>query len=486
MKATVAARLESDMFPCEHLEVRAVRGHEEISRLFDFQIELVAKKREGGSSVLDPDDIAGCRARLVFTDEEGVVLRSLFGYIASAEEHADDETILFPVYRLRFVPRAWKLGLTKTQEIFMNMSVVEIIERKIALNGLPEYTELRTVEEYPPREFLVQYKETDLELVSRLSEHLGIAFHFEHDGDESERLVLSDQNGGFPEWGNAPVPWTPRGDDRGVFALSTKSEVVPRAYAVQDYNYRTPAVDLSGFMKLEKGTAGGVVEYAPHLKTTGEAEALAKVRAEEMQSQRRVHRGESSLPTLGAGMRITLDGHPRLEDTPLLITRVDHELTQATGGEDAGNFTYQNRFTAIPADVRFRPARTTARPRINGVVSGIVQPGPGGEMGGSARLDEQGRYTVQFHFDTAGIGEEKASRPIRMAQPFAGHDEGLHFPLKPGTEVLLTFVDGDPDRPLIVGALPNPETPSPVTAANADVNQIKTSTGVIFEFGRGR
>ncbi|AUX21280.1 uncharacterized protein SOCEGT47_017610 [Sorangium cellulosum] len=98
-----------------------------------------------------------------------------------------------------------------------------------------------------------------------------------------------------------------------------------------------------------------------------------------------------------------------------------------------------------------------------------------------ARIDPTGRYTVQFHFDTAAGGGAKASRPVRMAQPHAGPGYGMHFPVKPGTEVLLGFIDGDPDRPIILGAIPNESAPSPVTASNARVNQIRTVSGIVVE-----
>jgi type VI secretion system secreted protein VgrG len=96
-------------------------------------------------------------------------------------------------------------------------------------------------------------------------------------------------------------------------------------------------------------------------------------------------------------------------------------------------------------------------------------------------LDDHGRYTIRFLFDTAPAGEHKASRPVRMIQPHAGPDYGMHFPLKPGIEVLLAFVNGDPDRPLIVGAVPNPETPSPVRKQNSMMNRIKTVSGILVE-----
>jgi type VI secretion system secreted protein VgrG len=147
------------------------------------------------------------------------------------------------------------------------------------------------------------------------------------------------------------------------------------------------------------------------------------------------------------------------------------------GGVERASF-YRNSFRAIPASRAYRPPRITPRPRIHGLLSRVVK---SNAVGRRARIDPKGRYTVQFHFDTAAGGSAKASRPVRMAQPHAGPGYGMHFPVKPGTEVLLGFIDGDPDRPIIVGAIPNESAPSPVTASNAHVNQIRTVSGIVVE-----
>src|SRR5262249_48145833 len=134
--------------------------------------------------------------------------------------------------------------------------------------------------------------------------------------------------------------------------------------------------------------------------------------------------------------------------------------------------------TAIP----FRPPRITPKPTIAGVLSGVIEPHPDGEIGHYAEIDEHGRYTVRFFFDTSPLGaRSRSSLPVRMAQPHAGPGYGMHFPLKPGIEVLVAFTEGDPDRPFIVGSVPNPITPSPVTRPNAIVNRIETATGVFIE-----
>jgi len=134
---------------------------------------------------------------------------------------------------------------------------------------------------------------------------------------------------------------------------------------------------------------------------------------------------------------------------------------------------------AIRADVTYRPPRTTPKPRIDGVVYATID---GPELNIPAPIDEEGRYKVILPFDLAAEQGGRASRWIRMAQPTSGAGYGMHFPLRPGTEVILTHVHGDPDRPIIAGAVPNAQTPSPVTSANATQSVLRTATGIIMEF----
>jgi type VI secretion system secreted protein VgrG len=210
---------------------------------------------------------------------------------------------------------------------------------------------------------------------------------------------------------------------------------------------------------------------------------LATVRAEEQEATFEVWSGESDICHLSAGVRITIDGHPIMGDKKLLITEVEHRASQVVFGQgsDDTEQSYTNKWKAISSEKTFRPPRVTPRPRIYGLVHGIIQHDPVKEPGKYALIDAAGRYMVRFLFDTADHPGGKVSCPIRMAQPHAGPDYGHHFPLKPGIEVLVAFIDGDPDRPLIVGSVPNTVTSSPVDKDNAIMNRIKTTSGVIIE-----
>jgi len=363
------------------------------------------------------------------------------------------------------------------------LTVPEIIMKKLDLVGLAEDAELRLMGTYPKREFVVQYRETDLAFVSRLCEHVGISFFFEHDAG-FDKIIFTDQKSGYRSAEHKSlVGFRSRGDRCDVYRLEATKKLVPTSYAQTDYNYRTPQLDLVARHELATGYAGGVVEYGAHYKTPEEGAAIAKVRAEEQQSGQHVYAGESDQPQLSAGVTFTLEGHPKLGEATLLVVEVEHHAQQIAmvhGGEEK-EVPYRNTFRAIDAKLTYRPPRRTPRPRIHGVLTARVEPGPGGSIGEFAQLDEEGRYTVKFFFDGGEPEGPFSSRPVRMIQAHAGNYYGVHMPLKPGIEVLMVFMDGDPDRPLILGSAPNPVTPSPVTKDNATMSRIKTGSGIIIE-----
>lgn len=482
--STLSVHIESKGQRWEHVRVLELTGREAISEPFRFDLEVACDPDQ----LLPEQALPGAEVSVVFEDE-GLEVRRIHGVLGPIRDRLDPAGDR-RAYRLRVVPRASRLALVETQEIYLDLSIPEILRSKLEQHDIqPDELELRLMEKYAAREIVAQYRESDLAFVCRLCEHLGVSFYFEHEGG-CDKLVFTDHAAGFrplslPE-GAERLTFRPRGEAADVFALELVTDQVPSNYIVQDYNYRSPQVDLTGLFELPSGSGGGVVEYGSHVKTPEEADRLARVRAEERLAGQRVYEGKSSRPALSAGRRATLADHPRLAGPePLLFVEVTHHgVFPGFQGEGAGRkTTYTNTFRAIPGDVAYRPPRRTPRPVIHGVVTGIIQPGSNGETGGVADLDSEGRYTVQLHFDTADRQGQKASHRVRMAQPYAGANYGMHFPLRPGTEVLVAFANGDPDRPVIVGAMFNATAPSPVAAATATKHQLKSSSGAIFEFG---
>ncbi len=478
MEDRVRMYLESDQFSCAGVHVRRIEGREAISQLFRFDIDVSCTDAR-----LDPKEVTGTEARLVFK-QGSEVLRTVHGMICYVEEHIgfghDDNHFL-----LRLVPRAHRLTLVKTQDIFLDFSVPALIEHKLQLVGLEEL-DLRMTDligEYAKREFIVQYDETDLAFITRLAEHIGLSFHFDQSGD-GDTMVFTDSNSAFTG-SQEPLTLTlrERKDEIGLHEIKTASQVIPAFYVEMDYNYRTPHVDLTTTQESDKGFGGGVAEWGAHYKTPAEGESMARVRAEERECTAFVYQGKSDVPQVSAGHHAMLDGHDRLDSARVLVAAVEHRGSQPDATEAAGEeASYHNTFTAVPAIQTYRTPRVTPKPKIPGLMTGVVEPLELGRVEDYARIDEHGRYRIKFLFDTVPIGERQASRPVRKAQPTVGADYGMHFPLRPGIEVVMGFVNGDPDRPIVVGAVHNAHTPAHVKDKNSRQNIIKTASGIVMKF----
>ncbi|AKT43711.1 type VI secretion system Vgr family protein [Chondromyces crocatus] len=467
----VDIQFESEVLEPGVARVAELHGREVISQLFSFDVLLVSADPEG----IDSDVLAGAPATLVFSRGEEE-LRRVHGIISSVRDQLDTES-KHVTYRVTVVPRAYQLTLHETLDVFMDLSVPEIITHILEYIGLTKGTdfEFRLREEYPRRDFVVQYKETDLAFVSRLLEHLGMSFFFEH-ANGRDVFVVTDHNGGFqPFQGGGIANFRARGEQNDIYRLETETRLIPSQYVVRDYNYRTPQVDLTAQAETDVGHGGRVIEYGSHFKTPEEGARIAQIRAEERAAQRRVFHGAADLPELAAGATCKVEGHP-WGDVMLLLTEVEHTAKPtALAGSDEDIEPYVATFRAVRNATPYRPPRITPKPRVHGILTGAIDASDRGEK--YAQIDNEGRYRVRFIFDTWDVAGGQASRPVRMAQPHSGPGYGMHFPLRPGVEVALTCIDGDPDRPIIMGTLPNPTTPSPVVSDNAPRNIIRTGAG---------
>ena len=228
-----------------------------------------------------------------------------------------------------------------------------------------------------------------------------------------------------------------------------------------------------------------VYVYGHHFKTPEEGDKLAGIMAESYLCRRRLFIGQGRAPYLRPGRTFELDGHFRDEyNQEYLVAALEHRgdqtgLLQALGFEEhlpgrRQEPYYHNTCEAIPASLQFRPESKTEPSRFHGVLHAKIDAAQSGRY---AELDDQGRYKVVLPFDLAGREPGKASCYLRLMQPYAGSDHGMHLPLLKDTEVLLTFIDGDPDRPVIAGAVPNPESTSVVTSDNNTQSRITTSGG---------
>ena len=220
-------------------------------------------------------------------------------------------------------------------------------------------------------------------------------------------------------------------------------------------------------------------DFGSHTKTPDETRALARLRSQELFAGNHIVEGATTTVSVRAGGTFTLVGAG--PDQELLLTRVTYHFRSDGAGDDSA---WENRFTAIPVTTRFVPPRKTPWPHISGLLNAVVD---GSIKGDYAELDDHGRYHLRMSYDRSGRTDKGATHPVRMMQPHSGSHYGMHFPLRPGTEVLVGFVNGDPDRPIIVGTAPNPLTASPVDFHNQTQNVLRSGSNneIVMEDERG-
>ena len=488
-----AIKFHSDALPEGTLLVSKLRGTERLSRLFRFELELVTQE-----SRIDLEEVLYSAAKVGLSHQIGAgkTWRWFKGVLADLRMVGKVESWIH--YRAVLVPDVWQLGEFHRSRVFQDLDlkglVTEVFDRDLQLKADQDFKFNELQRTLPTREYVVQYEETDWEFLSRWLEHEGVFFYFDNDGEREVAVFGDGTNAYKPATSQGPrCLYRPDGggdEARGggedeVFALECRVNRGPKQTRLNDYNWRTPTTQLACTAAVADRGVGLQNEYNDHFKDGEEGTALAKVRAEEWTCRSAVYSGQSSSRVFRPGRTFELAEH-FLDDynTTYLLIEVQHEAEQKLN-VDASSVTgvhYQNSFRAIPADKTYRPERTTDWPSIKGVMHGRVD---GEDDGQYAQVDGQGRYHVTLPYDEqvqAGeVQPGKASRAIRMAQPYAGVDSGIHFPLLKGTEVIITHVDGDPDRPVIAGAVPNTDNLSPVDSSNATQNRIVTTCGNVFQ-----
>ncbi|OQY28736.1 MAG: hypothetical protein B6244_06135 [Candidatus Cloacimonetes bacterium 4572_55] len=450
-------------------------GEEFISQPFRFVINLNSEDSE-----IDFIDVVNQPATLIMM--RGGEPVKIHGLVANFQQHGRNED--WTAYRATLVPRIWRLSLYFQSRIYQNLNVEEVIVKVLENAGFSSGTDFRISlsESYSPSEYCVQYQETDLSFISRLMEHEGIHYYFEHEEDR-DVMVITDQAAENPLIEDeSSIPYNlgrgmSPGEPESVQEFICQEQLVAGKVALKDYNYRTPEVTLFSEEELDSDIPmpGLHYEYGHHYKTQGEGDRLAIVRMEEIGCKQRIMIGNTTCQGLRAGYKFDLRNHYRGDlNRTYLITKVTHKGSQGgafrnTLGNTEG-FTYYNDVTCIPADTPYRPPRLTPKPKVNGIMTAKNETA-GGDY---SHIDEQGRYKTKMFFDLEELDPASHTRPIRMAQPYSGPDYGMHFPNHAETEMVWACVNGDPDRPLALSTVPNPSNTSPSLAANNFQNILRS------------
>jgi len=470
-----------------NFEVTNFAGIDSISSPYWFDVEFRMSKN---SKAVPPDaNILNETCRLDI-EQNGEVIP----YCGIVVEFSvcDSETAR---YAVRFAPRMYRLSMNSSNRVFQNLTIPAIIENVVDDAGLSEYFQFDIESsdiKYPMRDFCVQYQETDLAFISRLMEESGIWYYFqqikEPGGALKECAVVTDKFAKYPMLSRS-IPFM---KGKGLAEISNTGNIVesinhisastalmPKSVRVRAYNHRVPEAPPDGLSDVKGGHLGRVYEYGGTLKNSSEAEYRAALHARRLWVENSRGEGKGNCASFKAGLRTSIkhDDNRSLNGLYLLVS-VKHE-----GGWDDGAYTYRNAFACVRAELEmYAPPLRTPVPRIDGVTTAPI-----GATGDSLpTLNECGNYNVNMPFflndkNNQTSNDYGGSKQIRLAQPSGGMADdkpyGIHFPSKRGAEMVLAYVDGNPDKPLGLGFVPNAASPSVTGSKNCVENVIRSWGG---------
>lgn len=423
-----------------------LRGEEHLSGLFRYDIELHSEEVPNNW-----DTLVGTKAT-IFVQGTDAVQRHIHGVFTRFSIVRVDPVSRHAFFQAELRPWTWLLGLQSDSRIFQNKTVPEIISTVFGDAGFSDYRQSLSGS-YQPREYCVQYRESNLNFVCRLMEEEGIFFYFEHEADKHTLVLGDDADAHQPCPNGSTLRY--RSNVRSALEEDIISEVacdqhlVSGAYGVNSFNFETPTTSLFSKVQGQDNQTLALHDFPVRHVSTEEGEKIAKRRLEAIEVGRKLLRGGGQMRTLTAGYKFTLSEH---EIASLNTDWVVRSLRIRASRAD-----YRVDFVAFPATVPFRPLEITPKPVIPSTQTAIVV----GKSGEEQWVDSHGRVKVQFHWDRQGQKDENSSCWIRVAQGWAGKSWGMVFLPRIGQEVVVSFLEGDPDRPLITGAVYNGENTPP-------------------------
>jgi type VI secretion system secreted protein VgrG len=436
-------------------------GSEHLSDLFEFHIAALSS-----DMAIKPDALIGKEVTITL---KGHTKKFFHGFISTftigeVKSHNMRE------YQMTMVPWLWFLSRTENRRIFQNKKSKEIIETVFKDLGFKDY-EFKVQGGQQVREYCVQYGESDLNFVSRLMEEDGFAYYFKH-ADKKHTLVIVDQKSAYEKCTDKGITYshgtTPDNEiNRWIHAYEFRTGV----WTLNDYNFKEPnKSQLAESLTQSKFTNNKNYKHYdyPGVYDFPTGRDLARMRMEAEEVAINTISGSSTCISFFAGGLFKVDKHESKDERgDYVLTSVTHTAQDASyfSGHE-GTSHYKNEFTCIPADVQYRPAMRHRRPVMRGPQSAVVT-GPQGE---EIYIDEFGRIKVQFIWDREGKKDESSSCYLRVMQSWAGNQWGASFIPRIGHEVIVSFLDGDPDRPIVTGTVYN--------GANKPVYSSKTQSGI--------
>ncbi|WP_296700125.1 type VI secretion system Vgr family protein [Thiocapsa sp. UBA6158] len=462
------------------LVLAAVKATERLSQPFEYDLELLSERIDVSAS-----ELLGTPATVSLQLVSGE-RRYFNGYIRSFSQVGFEGT--FARYRANLAPWLWFLSRTADCRIFQEQNVPDIVKSIFREHGFSDFEE-RLSASYRQWTYCVQYRETDLNFIQRLLEHEGIYYFHEHQ-DGKHTLVLADSYSahspapGYEEVvfyppGQEPVPELERIDE-----WSVSHEVRSGVFAHTAFDFTVPRKDLLARRSAPKDHALAeeeVFDFQNDYTDSSEGDGYARIRLEERQADHEVARAAGNARGLTCGGLFTLKEHPRSDQNrEYLILSASYRLqSDDYGSVDAAPGecpVYRCRLTAIDAQVPYRPPCRTPKPLVQGPQTAIVV----GKSGEEIWTDQYGRVKVQFHWDRYGKEDENSSCWVRVSHPWAGKNWGAVALPRIGQEVVVSFLEGDPDRPLITGRVYNGDCMPPY-----DLPANQTQSGIKSRSSKG-
>jgi type VI secretion system secreted protein VgrG len=459
------------------LLLRGFSGRESMSQLSTFDLDLLSKDPE-----IKFEDIIGKRVTLRVTLSEDKN-RYFNGFISRFVQTGAQTGMAN--YRATMVPWLWFLTKTTDCRIFQNKTIPDIVQQIFKEYGFTD-VKAKLQGTYEPRDYCVQYRETDYNFVARLMEQYGIFYFFEHE-KEKHTLVLTDNPDAHQPCPEQPkAKWNPQGSKSLTEDVVTTLEVEkifrPGKYALTDYNFETPSTSLLSEIDTTITVGGNtkyeVYDYPGEYEKKAQGKTLVKLRMEEQEVKHLSVTGTSSCRAFATGYRFDFEDYSRADlNQAYVLTAVSHSATvgdtYTTGKSSDGSSAYTNAFVCIPHKVPFRPPQITPKPIVQGPQTAVIV-GPSGE---EIYSDKYGRVKAQFHWDREGKKDENSSCWMRTSQNWAGKQWGGVFIPRIGQEVIVEFLEGDPDRPIITGRIYNAEQMPPYALpANQTQSGVKSNS----------
>ncbi len=459
----------------DKLIITKLEGYEAISKPFEFQLEMYAY-----DSSLNLNELVGETVTItVKINKKKRYFNGVVGQVSQGDSYtflqqkASNKKKTPTIYTAKIFPDFWKLKFTNGFQIYQEKSINDIVKKVLNKNNV-QFKNKSNECGSASKLYCVQYDESLFNFVSRLLENAGIYYFFEFSESKHE-MVAGDSKSAYADCKNTQSVSLVRTESTSpiynvIYGCSFSEQFTPKEAELNDYNFEQPRSKLKVHKEKDTAKGGSISKYPGGYKKYAEGESLAKLRLGTLDQVSKLMQGASTVSDFSAGHKFKLENHPNSDfNKEYVLQRVYHHI-ELNPEED--KYVYYNEFDAFSADINYHPSQKTEKPKIFGAQTAIVT----GKKGEEIWVDKYGRVKVKFHWDPSSCEDEKSSCWIRVAQGWAGKNWGMLFMPRCNQEVVVSFLNGDPDCPLITGSVYNGDHMPPYLPDMPTMSTIKSNT----------